>query len=308
MYIVTGGLGFIGSNIVRELHKRGESVLIVDDRAKIHNRIQNISDCASAIQDVIDPEFFFAHRMNFLHVCDGIFHQGACADTTERDSALMMKQNVDHSKAIIKSAIDQQKKLVYASSAAVYGNSKYFAEERENERPLNSYGLSKLIVDNYAREAFKSMDHQQTMVGLRYFNVYGRGEDHKHKMKSMPRQLFDQSVKGGPLKIFKDGAQKRDFVHVSDVVNVNMHFMFSQKPTRGIFNVGTEEATSFQTIATLISQRHSPALPIEFIDIPEKIRPFYQSYTCADLTDLRAAGYDGKFLNIAEGMQRSWGI
>lgn len=316
MFIVTGGLGFIGSSIIGALSKMGERVLVVDYLdvgSGFRNKIDNLSGCASSVIDVIEPENFLKYHEKILTdvKITGIFHQGACADTTVTDGKKMLEQNSDFTRQVILAAVKHGKRIVYASSAAVYGKGTSFEEVPQNENPSNVYGLSKLLSDNFARyisERVVLQDHMTSpqIVGLRYFNVYGKNEDHKGQMSSMVHKLAGQTVCGQPLKLFKsdevgDGNQKRDFIHVNDVVDVNIHFMFGPAFC-GVFNVGTGLARSFNTIAhTLIEEFGSGQ--IEYIKMPSSIRTFYQNYTCADLRKLRATGYEKEFTSIEDGVK-----
>lgn len=316
MYIVTGGLGFIGSNIVRELHMRGERILIVENRKdRVAEKMKNISGCMSNIIDIVDIERFIDTMHDYVGAQEtkGIFHQGACADTTLTDAEFVLKRNTDFSTALIDSAFRKGKPIVYASSAAVYGNSTDFREIPENENPLNVYGLSKLLVDNGVRLLMERQSGAgSTIVGLRYFNVYGKGEDHKGKMASMITQIRNQFRESGKCKLFKtDDYQpplQRDFVHVDDVVDVNMHFMFGPR-IRGIFNVGTGQARSFEAVAKAIEAAIASYSKYDFdiIDMPPEIRKFYQRITKADLTSLRTVGkYDKTFMDIFEGTKKTF--
>lgn len=190
------------------------------------------------------------------------------------------------------------------SSAAVYGTSTVFEEEPANEQPLNVYGQSKLLFDRYVRRHCRRTHN--TVVGLRYFNVYGPGEGHKGKMASMVYQLYGQSRRGGVVRLFKgtnggsDGEQRRDFVHVSDVAAVNLFFM-DGPPRCGIYNVGTGQARSFNDVAHLVAADSR----VEYIPFPEALRDKYQDFTQADLTQLREAGYENAFVELEIGVAKS---
>jgi ADP-L-glycero-D-manno-heptose 6-epimerase len=238
---------------------------------------------------------------------EAIFHQGACADTTCDDRAYMMDNNFTFSKEVLHFALARRIPLVYASSAAVYGASTAFAPSRENERPLNLYGISKLDFDNHVREVAASSE--SVIAGLRYFNVYGPRESHKGKMASMVYQLYRQLRSSGRAHLFTgtggyaDGEQRRDFVFVGDVVRVNL--AFAEGTIRsGIFNVGTGQSRSFNDVANAIVERIGTGA-IEYVPFPENLSGRYQSFTQADLSGLRDAGYSENFSSLEDGIAKS---
>ena len=313
MYVVTGGLGFIGSHIVRALAKRGEKVIIVEDLQKCANKIANISDCAYAVVDMIDITTFFSNMLPILKNSNvtGIFHEGACVNTKETDFKHMTLHNTEFTRALIETAITLSIKIVYASSAAVYGTHSCFCETPTDERPANGYALSKLIIDNMVRALPKDQPLDKTIVGLRYFNVYGSNEDHKGTMASMVHQIAKKMMHDDEVDLFKSYTQlgfSRDFVHVDDVVKVNMHFMFSDKTYRGVFNVGTGQDNSFESVAMFISKVLHSRSKIREIPIPTDIVHFYQPITKANLTNLRSKGdYNERFISINEGIEKLYG-
>jgi ADP-L-glycero-D-manno-heptose 6-epimerase len=305
MIIVTGGAGFIGSNIVDALNAKGISEILVVDRKG--DNFRNLAD--ARISDFMQPdEFTGAIERDALPArIDAIFHQGACVDTTCDDSAYMMENNFTFSKAVLHFAVARKIPLVYASSAAVYGASKAFETTSENERPLNLYGRSKLAFDNHVRGIVASSE--STVAGLRYFNVYGPRETHKGKMASMVYQLYRQLRATGRARLFTgtdgyaDGEQRRDFVFVGDVVRVNL--AIAEGPMRkGIFNVGTGQSRSFNDVAkTLIGQIGAGA--IEYVPFPASLTGRYQSFTQAELWALRDAGYGESFSSLEDGIAKS---
>jgi len=307
MYIVTGGAGFIGSNLVRRLLELGYRVLVVDDRSDRARIERNLAGCD--VGGCLDKDVFLdAIRLgqSFGRV-DGVFHQGACADTTCTDRWLLWRDNFQYSVTLLDWAQRESIPLVYASSAAVYGASTHFTESPENERPLNGYAWSKLLFDRHVRRT--PWNARSTVVGLRYFNVYGPAEAHKGRMASMVWQLWRQLVQTDEARLFEgsggfaDGEQRRDFVHVSDVVAVNLHFMLAP-PQRAIVNVGTGRSRSFNDVArALISHRGRGT--IRYIPMPDPIRNAYQSFTEADLAGLRQAGCTHEFLDLETGLARS---
>jgi len=305
MIIVTGGAGFIGSNLIEALNADGVTDLMAVDRHG--ENFRNLSDLRFA--DFISPEYFTRtiERDSLPKSIEAILHQGACSDTTCDDVSYMMENNFTFSKTVLHFAIARKIPFVYASSAAVYGASQVFALSPENERPLNLYGRSKLEFDNHVRSAIASSE--STVVGLRYFNVYGPREAHKNKMASMPYQLYRQLKQTGRARLFKgrdgyaDGEQRRDFVFVDDVVRVNL--AFAHGPVRrGIFNVGTGQARSFNDVAnTLIRQLGAGA--IDYVPFPESLVGRYQSFTQADLIELGRAGYGENFTSLDDGIAKS---
>src|SRR5271156_567908 len=305
MIILTGGAGFVGSNLLSALNARGMTdVLVVDRRG---DSFRNLSDLR--FSDFMQPgEFAQAlGRKAFPQRIEAIFHQGACADTTCADARYMIENNFTFSKLILNFALSHKIPLVYASSAAVYGSSSAFAPSRENERPLNLYALSKLAFDNHVRCA--AAKSASTVAGLRYFNVYGPRESHKGKMASMVYQLYRQLKSSGRARLFKgtggyaDGEQRRDFVFVGDVARVNL--ALADGPVRrGIFNVGTGRARSFNDVANIVIAQLG-AVAIDYVPVPENVVDKYQSFTQAELSGLRHAGYTENLSSLEDGIAQS---
>jgi ADP-L-glycero-D-manno-heptose 6-epimerase len=305
MWIVTGGAGFIASNLVQALNARGhDEILVVDRASKDPPNLRGLR-----ISNLVSPEKFLAAlgRKELSTRIAGIFHQGACADTTLTDERYMMENNVSFSQAVLSFALERQIPFVYASSAAVYGAGGQFRESPGNERPLNLYGRSKLIFDNHVRGLLPSAS--STVVGLRYFNVYGPREAHKGHMASMVYQLYRQLRETGRARLFEGsggyaaGEQRRDFVSVRDAVSVNLFFA-EGAPRQGIFNVGTGNARSFNEVAQRIIHLLGRG-EIDYIPFPEGLREKYQNRTEADLTALRAAGYEERFVSMDDGIASS---
>jgi ADP-L-glycero-D-manno-heptose 6-epimerase len=237
---------------------------------------------------------------------DALLHQGACADTTESDGRYMMDNNFTFSKELLHWSLERRIPFVYASSASVYGDSRHCSETPECEGPLNVYAYSKLLFDHYVRRL--SPEVGSTVVGLRYFNVYGPRESHKGRMASMVWQLYRQLRGAGVARLFEGtdgygpGEQRRDFVFVGDAVEVNLFFA-EGPPTRGVFNVGTGTSRSFNDIANVLIGRLGGGR-VEYIPFPESLRGKYQSFTESDITRLRAAGYGRAFATLEEGIAR----
>ncbi|NMP29441.1 ADP-glyceromanno-heptose 6-epimerase [Rahnella sp. SAP-1] len=305
MIIVTGGAGFIGSNIIKSLNDMGYRDILVVDNLKDGTKFVNLVDLD--IADYIDKEDFIASIMagDDLGDIDAVFHQGACSSTTEWDGKYMMDNNYQYSKDILHYCLDRSIPFLYASSAATYGSQNAnFIEDRQYEKPLNVYGYSKFLFDQYVREILPHAESQ--VCGFRYFNVYGPREGHKGSMASVAFHLNNQIKAGENPKLFAGSEQfKRDFIYVGDVAAVNLWFW--QNGKSGIFNCGTGRSESFQAVADAVLAFHQSGT-IETIPFPEKLKGRYQSFTQADMTALRGAGYDQPFKTVAEGVAEymSW--
>ena len=306
MIIVTGGAGFIGSNIVKGLNDRGrDDILIVDDLTEMV-KFKNIQGLKAL--DYMDKDDFAAALANnkFDDVkIDVIFHEGACSDTMEYNGKYMMENNFEYTKNLMHFALKKKIQLLYASSASTYGSGKHgFSEKPACEEALNVYAFSKLFFDNYARRYFDAAESQ--LVGLRYFNVYGPQENHKGKMASMIFQMFNQWKAEGKVKLFEgfdgygDGEQTRDFIYVKDVVKVNF-FFWDHPELKGIYNCGTGNSHTFNTLAKGVLKYFGSG-ELEYVPFPEVLKGKYQSFTEADSSKLLAAGYDGGFTDIEEAI------
>jgi ADP-L-glycero-D-manno-heptose 6-epimerase len=305
MIILTGGAGFIGSNLLAALNAKGVTdVLVVDRRG---DNFRNLRDLK--FSDFMLPDEFgrALERKSLPDRIDAIFHQGACADTTNTDGRYMIENNFTFSKLILHFALSSKVPLVYASSASVYGGSSAFFPSRENERPLNLYALSKLAFDNHVRSV--SAKAASTVASLRYFNVYGPRESHKGKMASMVYQLYCQLKKNGRARLFEgtngyaDGEQRRDFVFVNDIVRVNL--ALAEGPVRkGVLNVGSGQARTFNDAAKALIARLG-AGTIDYVPFPNSLAGKYQSFTQAELSSLRDAGYTESFSTLENGIAQS---
>jgi len=320
-YLLTGAAGFIGSNLLRALNDRGVRNIVAVDNLERADKFANLVDCD--FEDFLDKRDFLARldAGQFDGAFDAVFHQGACSDTMETDGRYMMENNYRYSLALLDFCAEDGVPFIYASSAAVYGGNATFREERKFEAPLNVYGYSKFLFDQLVRRRLVDATHQ--IAGFRYFNVYGPREAHKGRMASVAWHFSNQYREAGKVRLFAgsdgyaDGEQRRDFVSVEDVVDVNLFFL-DHPDTVGIFNVGTGAAATYNemaaaTINACRSLRGEPALPvealraqgaIEYIPFPDALKGKYQSYTQADLSLLRAAGYDAPFLDVHEGVRR----
>lgn len=305
MIVVTGGAGFIGSNLVKGLNARGRSDIVVVDDLTDGTKFRNIADCD--IADYIDKDDFLGAVIaggGLPSKIDAILHQGACSDTTEWNGRYVMGINYEYSKALLHYCLDRKIPYLYASSASVYGAGPGFSESREHERPLNMYGYSKFQFDQYVRRILPGAKTQ--VAGFRYFNVYGPREQHKGKMASVACHLNKQLLETGRVRLFSgsdgygDGEQRRDFIHVDDVVAVNLWFM-DHSGKSGIFNLGTGRSQSFNDVARAVLSWHGRG-EIEYIPFPDELKGRYQSFTEADIGTLRAAGYDKPFMTVEQGV------
>ena len=307
MIIVTGGAGFIGSNIVKRLNEAGISeILVVDDLTDGH-KIVNLADCTFV--DYLDKDDFLSRidaGQQFATKIDAVLHEGACSTTTEWDGRFMMQTNFEYSKSVLHYCVAQAIPLVYASSASVYGAGTEFAVERRCEHPINAYAFSKWAFDQYVRTRLPHIETQ--VVGLRYFNVYGPREQHKGGMASVVYHFNNQLFGGDTVRLFEgsggygDGEQRRDFIHVADVADVNLWLMEHPKVS-GIYNLGTGHARAFNAVANAVIDWHGKGR-IEYIPFPDSLRHSYQSFTEADMSGLRGAGFDTDFLSIEDGVKR----
>ncbi len=300
MHIVTGGAGFIGSNLVHALNRRGiRDIVIVDDLGQ-GDKLLNLNSLEFAdIVDVRKVEGLIASLRGAR--IDAVLHQGACSDTTESDGRFMMETNFESSKSWFQFCAGRCP-FLYASSAATYGmGSAGFVESPGCEWPLNVYGFSKLAFDNWVRARLASAT--TPVVGLRYFNVYGPQENHKGRMASLVYKLHGQAARGEALTLFEGSKDfLRDFICVEDVVDVNLFFL-DHPSARGIFNCGSGRAESFEQLARATAGHFSNSRVVE-VPFPADLRGKYQAFTRADLTALRRAGYQREFTSLEEGVRR----
>ncbi|HXI35453.1 MAG TPA: ADP-glyceromanno-heptose 6-epimerase [Burkholderiales bacterium] len=310
-YVVTGAAGFIGSKLVEALNRRGISEIIAVDNLQHADKFKNLAGLE--IADYLDQAEFL-EEINDLEV-EAVFHQGANSNTMATDGREMMENNFGYSKKLLAWCQELEIPFLYASSAAVYGAGRGFKEERRYEQPLNVYGYSKFLFDQYVRRILAGANSQ--IVGLRYFNVYGPNEAHKGRMASVAFHAYHQFRNEGRVKLFVgsdgygNGEQQRDFVHVDDCVAVNL-WMLERPDVSGIFNCGTGRAQTFNDVAAAVintlrgTQASAAELAaqklIEYVPFPPQLVGKYQSYTQADLSRLRAAGLPGEFMSVEEGV------
>ena len=322
MYIVvTGAAGFIGSHLVKALNERGERRIVAVDNLTQGDKFRNLVDCE--IAEYLDKEEFLLRLAEgeFDDDIAAIFHQGACSDTMATDGRYMLANNYRYSVRLLDHCQENDVPFLYASSAAVYGAGTDFREEPSCEAPLNVYGYSKLLFDQHVRRILPERGVQ--VVGLRYFNVYGAREGHKGRMASVVWHFFNQYRRDGKVRLFEGsdgyaaGEQRRDFVSVEDVVRANLDFL--DHPQRsGIYNLGAGAAASFNAVAAATinacrATEGQESLPfaelhrsgvIEYIEFPPELAGKYQSFTEADLSRLRSAGYAAPMLTIEDGVPR----
>ncbi len=298
MIVVTGGAGFIGSNLVRGLNRRGfDDILVVDDLEQ-GDKHRNLN--ALRFSDLVDYRDF-AERLDTFRSAriEALFHQGACSDTTESNGRFMLRVNYEYSKTLLAFALGRCP-FLYASSAAVYGGGQHgFRESEECEEPLNVYAFSKFLFDRHVRAHLPRAETQ--VLGLRYFNVFGPQENHKGRMASVLYQFHRQVEAEGKLRVFEgSGDFQRDFVWVDDAVELNLHFL-DHPGTSGIYNCGTGRAESFLRLAQVFAG-HYPGAEIVEVPFPHDLEGKYQAFTQADLTALRAAGCEHEFTPLEEGV------
>jgi ADP-L-glycero-D-manno-heptose 6-epimerase len=305
MILITGGAGFIGANLISQLNQQGRHDLIVVDHLKNGHKFKNLVD--SEIADLLDKEDFLQRMVSGADLGDleAVIHLGACSDTTEWDGRYILRNNYEYSKSLLHYCLARRIPFLYASSAAVYGGGKMFVEDRAHEAPLNVYGYSKFLFDQYVRRILPQAQSQ--IVGLRYFNVYGPHEQHKGSMASVAYHLHQQLLASGVIKLFAgcdgyaDGAQQRDFIYVADAVAVKLWFLGNPQVS-GIFNLGTGRAEPFNAVAQAVLDFHGRGR-LEYIPFPASLRGHYQSFTQADISALRQAGYSAPLRDVATGVR-----
>ncbi|KMQ32160.1 ADP-glyceromanno-heptose 6-epimerase [Bacillus cereus] len=298
MIIITGGAGFVGSNLIRKLNNDGYSDIIIVDDINTVPKIKNMKNLD--FSDYIDKERFLSELKQGAYnkyKISAILHNGACTDTTNNNVEYLMKNNYYYSKELLNYSVQKRIPFIYASSASIYGDGiNGFQDENNLGNPLNAYAFSKWLFDKYVLWVLKTAKNQ--IVGLRYFNVFGFGESHKSNMASLIFHLCTELILNDTLTIFTldnypKGAQKRDFIFIDDIVDINLFFLKNPNLS-GIFNCGTGKAMSFKDIAEILIKIHGKG-SINFSTIPDNLREGYQTYTKAEISRLKGVGYHCNF-------------
>ncbi len=300
--LVTGGAGFIGSALVWGLNQRGHHRILIADRLDTSDKWRNLAPLT--FEDYLDADAVLAAiARGALDDVGLVLHMGACSSTTETDADYLMQNNVEYTRTLADWCVGQGIRFVYASSAATYGGREgALTEDVELEtlRPLNMYGYSKHLVDLYATKR----GYLDRIVGLKYFNVFGPNEQHKDDMRSMVDKSFRQIAESGRVRLFKsyrkeyaDGEQVRDFLYVKDAVEMTLHL--AERPVAGLFNVGSGESHTWLDLTGAVFDAMGKNRQIDFIEMPESLRPRYQYNTRASIDRLRATGYDRPITPLA---------
>ena len=304
--IVTGGAGFIGSNLVKSLNERGYKNIIIVDHLTNNGKWKNLVDLKFDYYFDRD-RFLETLNSNSLNNIEIIIHLGACSNTTETNEDFLIYNNAIFSKILFDFSIKNKCRFIYASSAATYGDgSKGYNDKERALKPLNCYGYSKYLFDEWVLD---SPEKPKQCVGLKFFNVFGPNEHHKGQMASVVYHGYNQIVKDGEIRLFKsyregykDGEQKRDFIYVKDAVNVILFFLKNEDKS-GIFNVGTGKARTFLDLATSTFKALNLTPNIKFIEMPENLRDKYQYFTEANMSSLKNIGHEEEFYELEEGVK-----
>jgi ADP-L-glycero-D-manno-heptose 6-epimerase len=305
--IVTGGAGFIGSNIVAALNERGmDDILVVDELGR-DEKWKNLVGLRFEDYQEKD-EFRAAVQYDRLTAVDTVFHMGACSSTTETNASYLADNNYRFTRELCEWCLEHDVRFIYASSGATYGDgSKGYSDADDvmpTLQPLNMYGYSKHLFDLWAlrKELFVRI------VGLKYFNVFGPREDHKGDMRSVVNKAYQQIRDTGTVKLFKsyrpeyrDGEQVRDFVYVRDAVAVSL-FFYDNRDVSGLFNCGTGRVRTWNDLVNAVFTAVGKPPKIEYIEMPESLRAKYQYHTQADITKLQEAGFNGDFTRLEDGV------
>lgn len=319
MIIVTGGAGFIGSNLVAGLQDRGLTDIVVCDWLGSADKWRNIA--GRELRDIVKPQWIFDYLNSHAGEIEAIFHMGAISSTTETDADLIAETNVALPRRLWKWCGAHGVRFIYASSAATYGDGAQGFSDNDDPahlatlQPLNAYGWSKHVFDRRVSRVIHGGAHERDekvppqWAGLKFFNVYGPNEYHKDEQMSVVCKLFPQVMAGATAKLFKshrpdyeDGGQMRDFVFVEDCVDV-MLWLYDNPKVCGLFNVGSGKARSFKDLAEAVFAAAGKPPKIQYIDMPETLREKYQYFTEADIGKLRAAGYDKPFTELEDGIR-----
>ena len=307
--LVTGGAGFIGSALVWALNDRGHENILIADKLGSDEKWRNLVPLKYA--DYVDGDELLQRIQDngeTFGKVSTVFHLGACSATTETDSDYLMRNNFEYTKKLALWAMPRRSRFVYASSAATYGDGEQGMDDQDPDlmklRPLNMYGYSKHLFDTFAQRG----GFLRSLVGLKYFNVFGPNENHKGDMRSLVNKAYDQICETGRVRLFKShredfnhGEQMRDFLYVKDAVEMTIHL--AERPLGGgLFNVGSGRAHTWIDLATAIFSALGMEPNIEFVDMPDHLRDKYQYFTQADISKLRAAGYNREVTPLADSV------
>ena len=313
LIVVTGGAGFIGSNVVLELAQAGQRV-VVCDLLRSGEKWRNID--AARLHDIIRPNELLEWLPRYAHKVAAIVHMAAISSTTEKDVDKFVATNIRLTLDLWEWCAANAVRLIYASSAATYGDGSAGFSDEQNPaalaalRPLNAYGWSKHVVDRRViDDVTLGRATPRQWAGLKFFNVYGPNETHKGFMQSLVSKIFPAVMAGETVTLFKshdanypDGGQKRDFIYIKDCVAV-VRWLLRHPETSGLFNVGTGTARSFLDLVQAVCAAVGCAPKIRFIETPDELRAQYQYFTCADLTKLRRAGFNSSFYSLEDGVR-----
>ena len=314
MIIVTGGAGLIGSAVVQRLNESGREDILIVDHLGLTDKWRNLVPLR--FMDYLEKDTFermldagsLAGRLAGHRGLDAVIHLGACSATTEPDATYLIKNNFEYSRKLALAALAAEARFIYASSAATYGDGENSFDDHDSQlpllRPMNMYGYSKQLFDLWAlRQGLLD-----TIVGIKYFNVYGPNEQHKGEMRSLVLKAYEQISATGALRLFKshrpeygDGEQLRDFVYVKDAAAMTLHFL-QAIDANGIFNVGGGTTVSWNRLAAAVFSAMGKPVNIEYIDMPESIRATYQYLTCAETSKIRAAGYTDPVISVEDAV------
>ncbi len=315
MYVITGGAGFIGSVVAASLEARDAGPIVIVDRLRESDKWRNIAK--RTLHDIVHPDNLPTFLMENSQAISGIVHMGAISATTERDADLIVETNFRLSRDLWQWCAEHDTPLIYASSAATYGDGTAGFDDDlspaglDKLHPLNAYGWSKLLFDKWVRTTLDAdRPRPPQWAGLRFFNVYGPNEYHKGRMSSVVSQIFPIAAAGDTCRLFQshhpdyeDGGQLRDFVSVDDCADV-ICWLLGTPEVSGLFNLGTGSARSFADLAKAVYAAVGKEFAVEYIPTPEDIREKYQYFTQAEMVRLRDAGYDGQFTPLEEGIAR----
>jgi ADP-L-glycero-D-manno-heptose 6-epimerase len=310
--LVTGGAGFIGSALVHALNRRGCERIIIADRLRTGEKWRNLVPLR--YEDFIDADdLLTAIELDRLGRIDLVLHLGACSSTTEKDAGYLFRNNYEYSKLLARWAVDRGSRFVYASSAATYGDGErgmsdtgQTADDLARLRPLNMYGYSKQMFDLWAARN----GLLDTITGLKYFNIFGPNEAHKGDMRSLVAKSVPQILETGAIQLFRsyrpeyaDGEQRRDFLYIEDAIAMTLH-LATRRDAVGIFNVGSGSASTWLEVAGAMFSALGREPNVQFVEMPEQLRPKYQYFTEAQIGRLRATGYDAPITPLGDAIHR----